>query len=124
MQHPLAFIRDTCGTIIRLQMFESVNGLRVEDDLIVLSVARAKSTELRRGHRVTSRGTTLHTWHLGIDQRWHRGESTTLWWSTDELHAEPRQRDAEWEQMCYRPGSDRSPMDGPVRVSQGYQYNA
>lgn len=116
----LAVVRDLTGTIIRLQLFEAVSGLRIEDDLIVLKVDRAKSTERRRGFHVHQRGVSLHTWHKATDASWFRGETTTLWWSTDELHAEPRVRDVEWEQLCYRPGTDKSPMDGPVRVAQGY----
>lgn len=87
MSNPLAYVRDTCGKIIHLGMFESVSGLRADQDTITLGINRAQSKP-RRGMswHVSKRGTTLYTFKR-TDSGWILVDTFTVWWSTDETHA-------------------------------------
>ena len=121
--NPLAYVRDTCGKIIRLGPFETVAGLRIEPGRITLGINTAKAKPTAGfGWQVTKRGTTLYVFDL--DTRtgcWALTSTMPLWWSTDELHAaEVRSRDSEWEEMCHRPGTARTPLDNYGRKIQGY----
>lgn len=86
MTNPLAFVRDTCGRVIRLDVFESVAGLRTTETTITLAVNRAKSKP-RRGMawQVTKRGTTLYTFTKS-ESGWDLTDTFTVWHDTDELH--------------------------------------
>lgn len=123
MKNPLAFVRDTTGKIIRLGDFESVAGIKVEPARITLAVARAKATPTTGfGWRVVKRGTSLYTFTL--DERtqvWSLADVFTTWRDVDELHGEAAApHDLEWEEMCYRPGTAKNPLDNFARRKQGY----
>lgn len=117
----LATVRDITGKIIHLGMFESVKDLRVESDLLVLAVNRARYQATRDGgYRITERGVTLYSFRR--DERsdtWSLAGTVPVWWSTDEVHGGREVvRDEEWEKMCYRPGNKRNPLDGPLARTQ------
>lgn len=121
--NPLAHVRDTTGRIIRLGIFDEVRDMRADDNEIVLSISTARFKELRGpSYRITHRGIILYRFLR--DPRtevWTRVETIPVWWSSDETHGQPsRSRDDEWEQMCYRPGTSRNPLDSPLRKNQGY----
>lgn len=120
--HPLAYVRDTTGKIIRLGMFESVAGLKVEESRITLAINTAKVKQVSGGYQITQRGTTLYTFTLEASTGvWSLTSTFPVCWSTDELHGQPRPaRDTEWEELCYRPGSARNPQDNTARRAQGY----
>jgi hypothetical protein len=123
IKHPLAYVRDVTGKIIHLGMFESAGDIKVTDNVITLAVNRAQVKETRGfGWQVTKRGITLYSFRR--DERtgvWALTGTVPVWWSTDELHGQPpKVRDAEWEQMCYRPGNARNPLDNLGRQAQGY----
>lgn len=116
IKHPIAFVRDTCGVLIHLGMFDSVRDIKVTESTITLGINSAKFKSTRNGYQVTHRGIILHVFRrdesTGV---WSRSGTVPVWWSTDELHGEPaRERDVEWEEMCYRPGNKRNPLDGPL----------
>lgn len=118
----LAHVRDLTGRRIHLGQMETVIGVKETHDTLTLGVNRVWFTETSTELRIKKRGTTLHTWKL-TDQGWVMGEPFTLCWSTDEVHTkrEVRQRDAEWENLCHRPGTSRTPMDNLGRQAQGYE---
>lgn len=119
----LAFVRDTCGKIIRLGDFESVAGLKIEPTRITLAISRAQSTPHRGfGWHITKRGTSLYSFTLetrtGV---WSLADVFTTWTDADELVGEAsKPRDSEWEDMCHRPGTTKNPLDNFVRRKQGY----
>lgn len=120
----LATVRDITGKIIHLGMFESVKDLRVEENLLVLAVNRARYKTVRGGgYQITERGVTLYSFRRDEpSDTWTLTGTVSVWWSTDELHGAPaRERDIEWEEMCYRPGNKRNPLDNTSRRRQGYR---
>jgi hypothetical protein len=118
----LAQIRDLTGKHIHLGPFEEVFGLAMTDDTITLGVNRAKVEHTFAGDRITKRGRTLYLWNLDARGVWHLMDTTSVYWSTDEMHVtrERRQHDSDWEDMCHRPGTSKTPLDNRERQAQGY----
>lgn len=80
---PLAKVRDMTGKVIRLGMFETIIGLKVEGTSLTLGINRAQVRETRGEYRIVKRGMTLHVWNL-TPEGWVACEPFTQWWSTDE----------------------------------------
>lgn len=121
---PLAVLKKVTGYSIHLGLFDEVRDIKVEPNVVTVGINSAKFTGGHRGrYRITHRGIILHVFRrdesTGV---WSRSGMVPVWWSTDELHGEPaRERDVEWEEMCYRPGNKRNPLDNTPRRRQGYR---
>lgn len=112
---------------IRLGLFENVYTFQVSDDSITLTIERVRTDQIRRGFKVSQRGFTMHGWRL-INDVWQRQEPVTAWQPEElaEVHT-PWVRSPEdvansrsWADLCYRPGTDRHPLDNAARIRQGY----
>ena len=118
----LARVRDLTGRRIHLGWLEGVKGYLETDDTLTLAIDRVWLTETRDELRIKARGTTLYTWKL-TDQGWLQVEPFTVRWSIAEVFTKRDQRvpDREWENLCHRPGTSRTPMDNLGRQAQGYE---
>ena len=124
-KHPLAHVRDTTGKIIHLDLFDEVRDMKATEDEIVLTINTARYKQRRRGeYQITKRGVTMYRWMRDSrTESWVLTDVMPVWWSTDEMFGlYDKERDLEWEQMCYRPGTARNPLDGYIRREAGYKY--
>ena len=123
----IPYVRDVTGKLIRLGMFDTVEGIAADENSITLTISSAKFRTLHEGrptesYHVTKRGMILYRFtrdeSTGV---WILADTVPVWWSTDERHGHcPRQQDHEWADLCHRPGTERSPMDNLDRIAQGY----
>jgi hypothetical protein len=127
MMHALATVKRLTGKTIRLGMFEEVGNSTITDERIVVLVHRAKVKESRGGFIITHRGSTLYEFTCNSLGAWIMGKPLTVWNETEEWHTAfpgltPAENAArlEWEELCYRPGTDSFPMDNADRKRQGY----
>ena len=110
----------------RLSYMENISDWRMTDTDLTLRVERVKGRQVGwagRDFKVTHRGVTIYTWRW-IDEAWVALEPFTHWTPVDELvtSTPARARDTEWEEICYRPGTDKFPLDNADRRAQGYIY--
>lgn len=124
---PLVALRNCTGMTVRIGVFEKATGLRMEADRVLLLVERASITETRYGLVVKRKGNTIHEFRKQGDE-WIRLKPFTVWYDLDEpeVHVaypgqtpEEYRAKREWEDMCHRPGTDKSPMDNLARRQQG-----
>lgn len=127
--NPLATVRDLTGKTIRLGMFEEVANAKIEDDVIVVLINRAKVKPVRGGFAVTHRGSTLYEFKRTSLGAWIMSRPFTIWHDAEEWHTAwpgltPEEHAArrEFEEMCHRPGTPDFPMDNTDRKRQGYKF--
>lgn len=103
----------------RLRPFETVVSYKLGDQLgyASLTLRTYEVTERTYGYRITKAGTKLVVWEP------FKPVQTLTVWDTDtfdpievrddQVTAKMRAEQRAWADMCYRPGSAKSPMDGP-----------
>jgi hypothetical protein len=119
----LATVRDLTGRIVHLGPFEEAFGLVIEQTRITLGINRAKVEHTYAGDHITKRGKQLIVFTLDpATGCWSATQEEPVWWSTDEMCVtrERRNRDDEWTDLCYRPGTHKTPLDSLDRQAQGY----
>jgi hypothetical protein len=121
----IAAVRDAVSWHPRLRVMESVQRVVITDDTIKVLVNRARVTETSGRYKITHRGTELIVWKRNEAGRWGWPESMLDWTEVEEEHLKfgiasiQEQADKRaWERDCYRPGTSRTPMDGPEAVAQ------
>lgn len=122
----LAHVRDLTGKRIHLGMMETVKGVLETEDTLTLAIDRVWANDTRDEFHIKARGTTLYTWRRTDSNHWQMLEPMTVRWSIDEVFVKRDYRapDREWESLCYRPGTARTPMDNLGRQTQGYEYSS
>lgn len=126
----VAFKRLT-GLNIRLTPWELLTRInRQSEDTIVVQIVTHEVNERKTQTILTGRGVRLIQYKL-VDGSWKETFRLPVVWEPDfkpmtySLFG-PGKTPEEWlqaklfEQMCYRPGSDRSPLDSCSRTSIGY----
>lgn len=130
----LAKIRKLTGVQIRLGEHDEIMGYQAKVGAIHVAVTTYLVQETTREIRFKKSGFKIYTISLVGDGTWWRLTDTTdTHWddtfqpyvyekfsryeSQDEITARH-----EWETMCHRPGTARTPMDNLDRQFQGYDY--
>lgn len=125
----LTAFKAATGMIVSLRVWENVLDWQVTDTTATLKVEVWRYADTDREVRFTARGERLFGWVLTPNGWASIGQPMTLW--DDEFkpfihvkygrsvspreHAEQRA----WERQCYRPGTDRFPLDNYARVLDG-----
>jgi hypothetical protein len=109
--------------VFRLKLHEEVVDVSISDDLCVATIRTCKVETRRSRDRITEIGLKRITYKRASDGLWQRPEVETvavpvtddyLTWGRAWTAA--RVAEDVWQQQtCYRPGTDASPMDGPIR---------
>ncbi len=117
----IAAVAKVTGKMVKLGLMETVSDYFITEDTALISIARAQ-VEFKNGNDlvVVRRGYTMWTFYLS-DGVWKWPEPVTYWHDDHEpevyvtyaKEAEEYLSRRSWESMCYRPGTSRSPMDGP-----------
>jgi hypothetical protein len=116
------------GVPFALKPHEKLIGAKLTDTTAVISLEILVVTETTREWKISAKGVRMMVWQKA-DSVWsYTGTFTT--WDEDfkpEIHVRvgrivtPQEaREAmDWDRLCYRPGSDRSPLDNYGRVLSG-----
>lgn len=116
----LAHIRKLTGASLRLRTFEEVRLVQVKSpELVYVMVSAVKSTEGRYGAKIVATGTSLHiftksegSWEVQVIESWDEApaydfvRTSGRGMSPQEAHEQ-----STWEDLCYRPGTAKSPME-------------
>jgi hypothetical protein len=112
-------VRRLTGVQLRLQMFETVERVTIEDDHIMVLINICETVEHRSQYTVKRRGKRMVKVSRS-DRGMGRILDTFEVWDDDsgEVHKrrepetpyETRRRE-EWELLCYRPGTAKTPLD-------------
>lgn len=126
----LAGIRSLTGIKIRLRPHEEIHTHQASDLQIMVSVRTFEVQETARETRFKKAGWKLYTLTRGSTDhmRWRLSDVTTIWDSSFEPYVlrhygrtdtpqEARER-REWADLCYRPGTDRFPLEN-LAVTEG-----
>lgn len=113
------------GERFQHRVFDEVQAVTTSDTACFLFIRTHKVRETSRGYEILKAGTRLISYQrTNPTEPWVRSESL-LW---DEEHEQffhrtlgnktaPEQiESARWADLCYRPGTAKSPMDGPYAV--------
>lgn len=125
----IAAVKHLTGRQLKLGLLETVHDWKVEEDTILVTIARCQ-TDFKRGTElvVTKRGLTMWSAHLTLGGNWVWANPITAWFDDDEPEvyktyvktAEEKAAQQMWEEMCYRPGTPDHPLDNAARREQGY----
>lgn len=124
----IAAVKHLTGRQIKLGLMETVHDWKIEENTILVTVARAR-VDFKRGKDlvVTQRGFTMWSAHLQ-DGVWQWPEPVTYWFNDSEPEVyktyvktdEEKAAQQMWEEMCHRPGTPDFPLDNAARRAQGY----
>ena len=112
-------IRATTGVQIKLKMFESLERVVFTEEKVTVLVNICEVTELhaeyrikRVGKRLTEISIPAKGWGKIVDEIeiWDEGSSQVHKRLDPETPLQTRQRE-EWELLCYRPGTSKTPLD-------------
>lgn len=126
---------------VRFGDLDEIVSVKVEDDMVQALIRVYEVTEQKIRWKVTRSGLRLMAWRrVAFDyygttmHRWKSLDSITVWDDSPKFDAVASQyskiktpdeyRDAlAWEEMCWRPGTGRTPMDGEkVRTAAFNQF--
>lgn len=136
----LSAIRQLTGVQIRLGEHDEIKSHQtIEGTTIMVAVTTYDVTETSREIRFKRCGWKIYTLKRVGDSgirptgQWRTVEVTDVFWDDqfvpyvfekfskyETLQEQADRRD--WERMCHRPGSARTPMDNLDRQFQGYDY--
>jgi hypothetical protein len=114
----LRLVEEVTGTKITLGRYESVKGLQVDDDRVILVMLRVQYKPGVRADRILHTGVTVYEWKLK-NGSWHSELPMTVWVKPEIEFIEnlegktfEEQLDSyRWAIMCERPGTAKTPMD-------------
>lgn len=128
LQRLKQFAVDTGLSKVQLRPFEVLLNTSASDTTAMVSIQTFRYSELTAEVRFTGMGTRLTTW-VKKDGVWAIEQSLcmTVWdayfepvtlLKFDRQYQSPKQKMAqrEWERLCYRPGTGRTPLDNYERV--------
>lgn len=114
-------LRALTGKVIRLGVYDELMSVTREgDDKIYVFVRIVRGTDTRAGLSVKSTGTALHIFtRSGLI--WNSGEPIVSLDSKPDVDfirtfgrgksESEHERQEDWQSLCYRPGTSKSPMD-------------
>lgn len=124
----LTAVLDAVGVPFALRAGERLLAAKLTDDSAVISIEYQVVTETSREWRISARGTRMLAW----TNRHGRWEFLGTFSNPDpefvpEVHIKygnivtPREarQQLEWERLCYRPGTDQTPLDNYDRTLEG-----
>ena len=127
-----AFKSMTGGAYLRVRPFEIIEAIVQRDaDNIVVKLITFELDERKTEMVLKAKGTKLVGYKRTESGSWvQNGKAFTVWDDTfspiSVKHYGPGKTEAEYwsakayDRLCYRPGSDRQPMDSFRRVVEGY----
>lgn len=111
-------VLDHTGYRIKLGMFEEIKAVSIQDECVMVTLSIVEYTETTRQFKITDSGTRIIVmtsadggWNWDVDE-------TEIWtgegWVTKKFDVPTVRQQIDrldHEQMCYRPGTARQPMD-------------
>jgi len=128
-------VQKMTGQAIRVGLLDEILEIKIRPEVITVGIKIFKVVEQASRWKVTNQGLRQLTWKK-VNDFWVRQHDTEVWipegiYETREIHNFGTiQTDAVWNDkrdqfhLCYRPGTARSPMQGPhARIEEhGFQY--
>lgn len=128
----LAHVQDTLGRRINIGLLDVIEDYLITDKEMVLVIDYYETSESKNRLRATAHATKMLGWKLK-DGVWHQKKTVMAWDEDFESFQVVGQygrvtttdvyNDRVWqEQTCYRPGTSRTPMDGPYAETPSIPY--
>lgn len=118
------------GRPIRLGPEEKCLSGIVSENRITLTFRAVRIEESSKRWHIVAVGMRMQSW-VYEDGKWHAERPLTVWdesaptydiqlWGRRPMTRAERIKQGRWEQDCYRPGTEKQPMDSFYRESLGY----
>jgi hypothetical protein len=114
------------GEHIRHRVFDEVQMVSAGELACTVIVRTHKVRETARGYQVLKAGTKMIAWTRdSVSENWTRREYIAWDEETEPYFhrtigrsksVQETRESEKWADMCYRPGTDKSPMDGPNAI--------
>lgn len=119
-----ATIERLVGQKIRLGVYDKLIGAKITETQVAVSLEVHRVAQGSRRDKITASGVKLLVWNL-TGEAWVPAKPITVWNETREEHVRfGRVRTPEWAAAqewqwvwCYRPGTAKTPLDGPCAPS-------
>lgn len=122
-------VKHLTGTHIKLRDYESVTVYNKSDTMIQLMIETFEVQELVREDRYKARGSRILMFSKN-NGHWHLDYDDVIWDEDFEPYvfekvgrrktADEFTEQREWEKMCHRPGTKRTPLDSYARATDPF----
>jgi len=122
-------VQKMTGQAIRIGLLDEILEIKIRSEVITVGIKIYKVVEQASRWKVTNQGLRQLTWKK-VNNFWIRQHDTEVWipegmFEPREIHNFGRiQTDDVWHDkreqwhLCYRPGTAKSPMDGPYSLTR------